>query len=381
MPSYGDFGAGAFLEGRRLALEKQKEDRMSLESGVERRERETNIAKQKMAMDAAREQAASRAILNRVGTLDKVMKSGNPQAFGIAREQVMNELMPSLQQNAPQLATQLEMVMADPTEDNFLAFSNRLRNQINSAADPKGYYDRDVEIANIVGTLAKNDTLRNPEFAKQDPRWSEAEEIWEQRRKEAAKSGADKSSITIPMGHITNHMEQIDKANKDIKMVGDLRQAGDASKFLGYKNLWTHKWREIKDKAGELPLVGEFLDNMSPTERQEYRNAAKFYSIVQGYRAQEFKALIGGAQTATEVENLVDSILNKDMSPEQFKANLERLDTISRRAREYSMMVLKNPGMVYGSEEYGRKMDEMFASADKDEEQRKRFLREKGLVK
>lgn len=115
---------------------------------------------------------------------------------------------------------------------------------------------------------------------------------------------------------------------KNIDRLLDPRGTGepDYDKFLGWGARLSSLVDVTRENVATLPLgpIASKL-GLSPTEQMELQEYQEFYATVQKYKSEKFHDLIGGAQTPSEVKNLVGAILNPAMSPTQFKAALETL--------------------------------------------------------
>ena len=124
--------------------------------------------------------------------------------------------------------------------------------------------------------------------------------------------------------------------------------------YLGYGSNLKGKWLNFRDK---LP---SWIDWTKPSE--EDRKWLGKYNVVRmavmAMRAEEFHRLIGGAQTPVEIENLIDSFLNMDMSPEQFKVVFEQIMATTQDLLDARREVLRN-GIQYATAEYDQAMDKL----------------------
>jgi hypothetical protein len=105
-------------------------------------------------------------------------------------------------------------------------------------------------------------------------------------------------------------------AQKTLGMLDDLTalsDQGDFSQFLG-------TWNNAKFWASEKADQASMLDALPPDVQDQYNKTAEFRSILGTYKTTEFHKYAGSNQTKNEIDGMIDSVLNKEMSPTQFKA-------------------------------------------------------------
>jgi hypothetical protein len=117
----------------------------------------------------------------------------------------------------------------------------------------------------------------------------------------------------------------------------------DFTQFLGYLP---------RGKRWTLNTIGKASAKAVPEHMRPWlKRSNTFAALVKSYKAEKFHELLGGAQTAIEIENLVDSVLNMDMSSDQFEAAFNALTIRLNTAMKVAGAVLDS-GLVIGSAGY-----------------------------
>lgn len=174
-----------------------------------------------------------------------------------------------------------------------------------------------------------------------------------------ARAGAPKNNITVGMQRKVE--EDYYDAEATLGMVDDIESLGDPEQFLGWLNRADFWAKTQADQAGILNEI------TTPEDRAAFNKAATFRAVVDKYRSLEFKKLIGSAQTATEVENLANAILNAKMGPTQFRMALKQLRHHTERVRDTADAILQAGDVRVGSRAYKKRMEAGLRSAKQRE--------------
>lgn len=117
--------------------------------------------------------------------------------------------------------------------------------------------------------------------------------------------------------------------------------------------------------VGWAPRVGKWsLNNLSNMSKYAYsklpENVKEWHSkmsdlsaAIGKYKTNEYHKLIGGQQTAREIQNLIDTVLSMDMSSQQFKSALSQLMRDTERAERIASDMLSSGMFPLGSEDPG----------------------------
>jgi hypothetical protein len=111
------------------------------------------------------------------------------------------------------------------------------------------------------------------------------------------------------------------------------------------------------------------LDKWAPSlvgsgDRAQVERLNEFRAVLDKYRSEEYKRLLGSAQSEAEIKNLVNAIISADMSPAQFGEAFKTLRRATARAEGIAKQVL-GEGFEVGSPEYRKRYSELEAGAKK----------------
>jgi hypothetical protein len=101
-----------------------------------------------------------------------------------------------------------------------------------------------------------------------------------------------------------------------------------------------------------LSELDDWDPGLVPEDSRPWLDKASAYrSVLDKYRSEEFKRLLGSAQTDTEIKNLINSVLSADMGSRQFSAATDKLEERTNRAMAVARKVLSK-GIQVGTPEY-----------------------------
>lgn len=92
---------------------------------------------------------------------------------------------------------------------------------------------------------------------------------------------------------------------------------------------------------------------VSSENREQASRINDFRAVLDKYRAEEYKRLLGSAQSEAEIKNLVNAIISGDMSPAQFDSAFQALRKATARSERIAREVL-GKGFDLGSPGYRR---------------------------
>lgn len=103
-------------------------------------------------------------------------------------------------------------------------------------------------------------------------------------------------------------------------------------------------------------LLLDVMDSINPEAVPEemrgwYEKMATFRSVVDDYKAGRYNKLLGSAQSAAEVRNLMNAVLSADMNSTQFTAAFERMENVLARKIRVAEQVLAE-GIPLGGRDY-----------------------------
>lgn len=102
------------------------------------------------------------------------------------------------------------------------------------------------------------------------------------------------------------------------------------------------------DKIGAVP----------DSERPQFERAQQFRAVLDKYRSEEYKRLLGSAQSEAEIKNLVNSVISADMGSTQFSQAFAALRRATARNERIAQRVLRE-GFDLGTAEYRRRFAEL----------------------
>lgn len=187
----------------------------------------------------------------------------------------------------------------------------------------------------------------------------------EEERRKIARAKAGATSVNVGDGRAgpttpvqTAQQNAIIEAQGTLETIGDLKRLATDPKtgqvnygqFLGLGNK-AEKWT--------LDAIASIDPSALPPDKQERLSKfSEFRSVLDKYRSEEFKRLLGSAQTDGEIKNLINSVISGDMNSPQFGAAINNLERVTNRSMRIAQEVLSK-GIALGTPEYKREFSRL----------------------
>ncbi len=153
--------------------------------------------------------------------------------------------------------------------------------------------------------------------------------------------------------------------------IRDLAKTKDGAEDYGqFLTLWSKGRATVARYSDAASLPPDFFGDFG-MGRDEFAKVQAFRSLVDKYRSEEFKRLLGSAQSKQEIANLTNTIISSDMTPEQFRVALNTLERTAKRAQRISARIL-DEGFEVGTKSYNTRFEQL----EKKDAARKQRLRE-----
>lgn len=340
-----DYAAGESTDLQRIApgefqqLEKGRADLAKARAAAAKELAEAN--RQTATTQQQETVRTSRALIT---AIDASLK--NPAAYG----QIRAGLLQANQQGAIKIdPTQIPEQMPPP--EQLQQFREAQMVNLKTVSDPK-FTDTMVEVAASGGW-----DLSDPKLL-QDQRFQAAMKatIAQKHKGVTVNVGANgEKASPLTTQNTSKQQDELLGARQTMMMLDDIEEiARDPSsgkpnwgQFLGYLP---------QGKRWTLNTIDTIAPgSLSPEAQDELSRMNAFRTVVDKFKAEEFKRLAGTAQTASEVKNLANSILNADMSSTQFGAAYINLRRLTGRIIDTAESVLAD-GIPLGSTRYAAEM-------------------------
>lgn len=345
--------AEAYLGGQRVALERQ---RTQIDVAEEQR-------KQRLRLEEAyrqKELMGKSALLDSVNRLQGVASKSPPQVFNQAYAQERQRLAPTLDQILPGFSQQLPDQM-DPGSLQPLA--QNIRKSLTAASDPKQWESYQKKAADMLAAAVGDDSLADPQFARQRPEWRGfLEKAIEGQKHQTTVNvspqinvGPTTATTTKLQGNVIDAETMLAKVQQLKGIIGE-----DYSQLFGVLPQWNKKIAGLQDK-----WLGEIS---SEPLRDQYRRMLDIKDIAGKINAFAVHELSGANYTAMEMKRNAGRILDEDMAPEQFRMALTGLQRDSELSISIANSLMRgfNLETPEGKKAFGAEVDRQFGTAKLD---------------
>jgi hypothetical protein len=319
-------------------LETQRMQRVSIQQAAEKNQLDMVEAYRKKQLNN------SKAVL---GTLAMAQRDPSKWSSVVSTLEQIGAVQPgSLNPNDPPPRAQIEDFLNQQKMTVASLDSPKLSNDVTELLQAMGYAGQEA-------------------FGLQDPKVQQKiDELVDSKSKARGKANTvvNVNASDLTAGMQKQMQQDVVEASDTLRRLNIIKMAAtdpvtgeaDFGNYLGYGSNAKGKWLNFRDK---LP---SWIDWTKPSEsdRQWLSKYNVVRASVMAMRAEEFHRLIGGAQTPVEIENLVDSFLNMDMSPEQFKVVFNQIMATTQDLIDARREVLKN-GIKYATAEYDQAVDKL----------------------
>lgn len=277
---------------------------------------------------------ATQAAMQGVPKLQAAAQSGDPNAWAGAWNAERQRLTSVIGDTEPEMVANLPPV-EQMTPDLLPKYIEGLNQNKTLFSDPIKWETAGREAAQLMAGEFGNETLADPSVALAFNR-EKFQKLQTQRMIEDPKAKAEAGAPRMTMvngeptavGATTATLNAIQKSwiedDQRLSMLEDIEALGPADEFLGLWNNVAFWGLEKADQVGSL-------QHLSPGLQAKFDKISEARAIINKYRSEEFHKLIGSAQTPTEIEGLIDSILNTKMSPRQFTIAMKNLRKVTTR--------------------------------------------------
>jgi len=275
-------------------------------------------AQQQAKEERARELVSSHKMLATIGQLQKIHAEGGDEAYAQAYPQYRARLMQEMEQVKP--GEQVQMPDQPVPIDQLQIHAQGLRRRASTLSDPQKYEAWMKQSAEILAAEVGDDTLNDPQFARQHPKWKETlnKVLFEEPRKRAAER-ADRINISQtnePLEKGFRSKMQAEAKNYESNIAVLEEQLEIPNEMFGLK-------ANIKRSAGK---VADFL-GVPAEETIDF--AAKQQAFFKGAKRNNLQILnqISGATVSPEEhERFEDVFGNPDKyGPLVYKATVREL--------------------------------------------------------
>lgn len=379
----------AFLQAR---AQKQQQQQHQQEFAMQQQLQQAQLAeisdkRQQRQMEMQRQQdfQASSAVLQVVGNLQKVAAAGDPNQYGAVLQGTLQQAAPLLQKMAPQQAeaitTRLMRSYQDPKVLD--SYAQELRAKITAASDPKRFDQAVREASQLVANKVGDQTLADPQFARQSPLFQQAyDEILFKGPERAAKAGASNITQTVEGNQqlarpvIAQQQEKLIAEKEQLLALQHVNELAKPEQF----------GLEGKAKSAFWGTVGAINPGWVPKDavteqnirRQMLNEAGQLFNA---YR----REVTGAAASVQELASLGKTFMNTDMNWNDFVASKDQyMDKLTRSIRLRNRLL--SQGLDLQDPQVGARLDEMYyagqdAKTAEDRVSRARQLKAMGMTK